>query len=301
MAGSGGGRATTRLKVAIVASLEHLYPARDLLAFLELPASTYYYHRSRRPRSDPYVSVRPLIKETFERAYQSYGYRRVRIALKNQHGVHLNGKTVLKLMRQEHCICRVRRKKYRSYRGQIGKAAPNILQRDFGAEVPNEKWVTDVTEFVVAGEKLYLSPLIDLFNGEVLTYTLRSTPNLQLVIDMLKPALAALNSSSKPIIHSDQGWQYQHRTYQRMVRGSGATQSMSRKGNCLDNAVAENFFGHLKEEFIRRRHFASVEDFRVDLDLYIHWFNNERIREKLDGLSPVEYRNSVSGRSFALT
>ena len=193
-------------------------------------------------------------------------------------------------MRQESCVCRARRRRYRSYKGAVGKTAANVLQRDFAADAPNLKWVTDVTEFVVAGSKLYLSPLIDLFNGEVISYTLRASPTLNLVTDMLKPALAAVGPTVRPIIHSDQGWHYQHRAYQRLIRKHGATQSMSRKGNCLDNAVAENFFGHLKEEFIRRKQFSSVQQFRVELDTYIHWFNNERIRERLDNLSPIQYR-----------
>ena len=172
----------------------------------------------------------------------------------------------------------------------MGKIAPNILQRDFAAAAPNLKWVTDVTEFVVADRKLYLSSLIDLFNGEVISYTLRPSPTLNMVTDMLRPALMSVGSEARPIIHSDQGWQYQHRTYQRLIREHGATQSMSRKGNCLDNAVAENFFGHLKEEFIRHRKFGSIQQFRVELDVYIHWFNNDRIRERLDHLSPTQYR-----------
>jgi putative transposase len=260
------------------------------MAFLGLPASTYYYHKAKAAVPDRHAHVRPVIQEVFDRSYQSYGYRRVRLTLRQRHGIQMSGKTVLKLMRQEGCISRVRRRRYRSFVGEVGKAAPNLLERDFSATAPNQKWVTDVTEFTVAGGKLYLSPLIDLFNGEVISYTLRPNPTLPLVMDMLMPALERLQGRARPVIHSDQGWHYRHRFYQRAIVEYGAIQSMSRRGNCLDNAVAENFFSHLKQEFIRRRHFTSTQHFRAELDEYIRWFNHDRIRERLGGLSPVDYR-----------
>ena len=133
-------------------------------------------------------------------------------------------------------------------------------------------------------------PLIDLFNGEVISYELAPSPALSLVTTMLDKALATLDKSAKPMIHSDQGWHYRHVVYQGKLKSRGLTQSMSRKGNCLDNAVAENFFGHFKEEFLRARTFTSMNHFRSELDTYMHWFNNDRIRLKLKGLSPVDYR-----------
>ena len=210
--------------------------------------------------------------------------------LANKHGLFLSGKTVLKLMREESRFCQVRRKKYRSYKGEVGKTAPNVLQRDFKSDAPNQKWVTDVTEFRVGGLKQYLSPVIDLFNSEVVAYSLMPTPAMHLVNDMLDNAIATLPEAAKPIIHSDQGWQYQHRSYRTKLRTKGLQQSMSRKGNCLDNAMAENFFGHFKEEFLRQQKFDSVTHFKAELATYIAWYNNERIQLKLKGLSPVEYR-----------
>lgn len=207
-----------------------------------------------------------------------------------KHNMHLSGKTVLKLMRQENRRCQVRRRKYRSYQGAVGLAAENLLDRNFLAPTPNSKWVTDVTEFAVLGQKQYLSPIIDLFNGEVISYELRPSPVLGLVTTMLDKAIATLDEASKPMIHSDQGWHYRHIAYQKKLKSRGLTQSMSRKGNCLDNAVAENFFGHFKEEFLRARTFTSMNQFKTELDGYIHWFNNDRIRLKLKGLSPVDYR-----------
>lgn len=226
----------------------------------------------------------------FDNSYRAYGYRRIQSVLKNKYGFSLSGKTVLMLMKQEDRICRVRRRKYVSYKGSVGLAAPNVLKRDFVTSAPNRKWATDVTEFKVLGQKQYFSPVIDLFNGEVITYTLKSSPDLGLVTGMLSQAIKTLPGGQRPILHSDQGWHYQHLSYQEGLRKAGIKQSMSRKGNCLDNAVAENFFGHFKEEFLRQQTFTSLDQFKRDLDRYIHWFNNDRIRLKLKGLSPVEYR-----------
>jgi len=257
---------------------------------LGLASSSFYYHRNKVIGVDAYIKVRPALREVFDKAHGAYGYRRVGLILATKHDMHLSGKTVLKLMRQENRKCQVRRRKYRSYKGAVGLAAENLLDRNFLAATPNSKWVTDVTEFHILGQKQYLSPLIDLFNGEVISYELAPSPALSLVTTMLDKALATLDKSAKPMIHSDQGWHYRHVVYQGKLKSRGLTQSMSRKGNCLDNAVAENFFGHFKEEFLRARTFTSMNHFRSELDTYMHWFNNDRIRLKLKGLSPVDYR-----------
>ena len=257
---------------------------------LGLAPSTFYYHCNKAIAVDPYLKVRPVLREVFDGAYSSYGYRRVRAVLASKHNMHLSGKTVLKLMNQENRKCQVRRRKYRSYQGVAGLAAENLLDRNFSALTPNSKWVTDVTEFAVLGKKQYLSPVIDLFNGEVISYELGSSAALGLVTTMLDKALATLDEKTKPMIHSDQGWHYRHIVYRKKLESKGLQQSMSRKGNCLDNAVAENFFGHFKEEFLRQRTFTNLGQFRSELETYIRWFNNDRIRLKLKGLSPVDYR-----------
>lgn len=187
----------------------------------------------------------------------------------------------------------VRPKKYRSYRGQEGRIAPNVLQRDFTAKHLNEKWVTDVTEFNVAGEKLYLSPLMDLYNGEILAYELKSRPVLSLVTNMIINAYKVLKKDEAPIVHSDQGWQYQNPRYQEILRGKGLSQSMSRKGNCLDNAAIESFFGTLKSELYYLQKWTSVEQLRKAIDEYIYYYNHERIKLKLKGLSPIQYRTQA--------
>ena len=278
-------------KADIVSSLEHQYPAQALLKFLDLSASSYYYHRNKPATVDRYEDLRPVIRGIYDSSYRSYGYRRVKAVLANKHGIHISGKTLLRLLREEGRTCQVRKRKpYRSFLGDHAPTAPNLLNRDFTASRPNQKWATDVTEFYVAGQKQYLSPVIDLFNREVIAYELASTPAMPLVKSMIDKAITKRVPGTQLVIHSDQGWQYRHRAYQNTVSEAGMTQSMSRKGNCLDNAVAENFFGHFKEEFLRQHEFATVGQFKKELEHYVHWFNHERIQLKLKGLSPVQYR-----------
>lgn len=218
-----------------------------------------------------------------------YGYRRITLELRNQ-GFLINHKTVQRLMKELGLKSLVRMKKYRSYKGNVGKIAPNILQRDFVAEKPNEKWVTDVTEFHLFGEKLYLSPVLDLYNSEIIAYNIQSRPTYELVSKMLDKAVTCLSEGDAPVLHSDQGWHYQMKQYSYALKQHGITQSMSRKGNCLDNAVIENFFGLLKSELLYLQEFESMGHFKRELELYIEYYNHKRIKGKLKGLSPVQYR-----------
>lgn len=218
-----------------------------------------------------------------------YGYRRITMEMRNR-GYIINHKTVSRLMKQLNLKCMVRVKKYRSYRGQIGKIAPNLINRDFHASAPNQKWTTDVTEFSLFGKKIYLSPILDMYNSEIVSYTLSEHPTLSLVLKMLDSAFERLPVDSKLILHSDQGWQYQHKQYQQRLSDKGVTQSMSRKGNCLDNSIMENFFGLLKSELLYLREFKDINEFREELEKYIIYYNNKRIKGKLKGLSPVEFR-----------
>ena len=186
-------------------------------------------------------------------------------------------------------------KKYRSYRGEVGKIAPNLLARDFHAERPNQKWVTDVTEFSLFGSKLYLSPVLDLYNGEIISYAISERANYRQVDEMLDKAFSRLPDSSGLILHSDQGWQYQMKSYQNLLKAKGITQSMSRKATCLDNAVAENFFGLLKTELFYLEKFDSIDQLEKAIIDYIDYYNNRRIKLKLNGLSPVQYRIQTVG------
>ncbi len=202
----------------------------------------------------------------------------------------INHKTVQRLMQQLGLRSLVRIKRYRSYRGNAGKITENLLQRQFKADKPNQKWVTDVTEFKVANQKLYLSTILDLYNGEIIAHQITDRPVYGLVKEMLDKGIERLKVGEKPMLHSDQGWQYQMKAYQEALEKHGIQQSMSRKGNCLDNAVMENFFGLLKTELYYLEKFENTAQLTKALDEYIHYYNHERIKLKLKGLSPVEYR-----------
>lgn len=202
----------------------------------------------------------------------------------------INHKTVLRLMNSMGVKCMVRLKKYHSYKGDCGHIAPNLLQRNFIATGLNQKWVTDVTVFSLLGEKYYLSPVMDLYNREIVSYSISSRPTFSLVTEMLGKAFVKIPDTTNLILHSDQGWHYQMRQYQSLLQQKGIKQSMSNKGNCLDNAVMENFFGLLKSELLYLRKFDSIQQFLDELDDYMHYYNNNRIKGKLKGLSPVQYR-----------
>ena len=263
-----------------------------LLDIASLPRSTYYYYTKRQKSQDKYRELREEICAIAVENKGRYGYRRVTQALRNR-GFHYNHKLVMKLMKQMGLSSKVRMKKYRSYKGEVGKTAPNLLERDFYAEKPNQKWVTDVTEFSLFGEKLYLSPILDLCSEDLISYTISDRPVLGMVISMLEKAFEAIPDGTGLILHSDQGWQYQHKQYQRMLEAKGIRQSMSRKGNCLDNAVMENFFGLLKSELLYLQEFDSLEHFKAELIDYLDYYNNRRIKLKLKGLTPAQHRHQT--------
>lgn len=243
-------------------------------------------------RADKYESVKEEITAIYYENKGRYGYRRVTAELRNRN-LPLNHKTVQRLMKKLGLTCRVRMKKYHSYKGEVGRIAPNLLNRNFHADEPNQKWVTDVTEFSLFGEKLYLSPILDLCSSDLVSYTISDRPVLSMVTSMLDKAFAKIPNGTNLILHSDQGWQYQHRQYQRMLREKGIRQSMSRKGNCLDNAVMENFFGLLKTELLYLQEFRSMEHFKQELIEYLDYYNNRRIKTKLKGLPPAIHRQQA--------
>ena len=263
-----------------------------LLSIAQLPRATFYYHLKQMQKADKYASVKEEITVIYHENKGRYGYRRITAVLHNQ-GFTVNHKTVQRLMKELGLVCRVRMKKYRSYKGEVGKIAPNLLNRDFHADKPNQKWVTDVTEFSLFGEKLYLSPILDLHSSDLVSYTISDHPVLSMVTTMLDKAFEKIPDGTGLILHSDQGWQYQHRRYQRMLREKGIRQSMSRKGNCLDNAVIENFFGLLKSELLYLQEFQSMEHFKQELVEYLDYYNNRRIKAKLKGLPPAIHRQQA--------
>lgn len=260
-----------------------------MLQLAQIPRSTYYYWVGRYEGSDKDAALKDRITAIYHEHEGRYGYRHITDQLHDEEQL-VNRKKVQRIMRELGLKSIVRMKKYRSYKGTIGKIAPNILDREFQASKPNQKWVTDITEFKLFGEKLHLSPMLDLFNGEIITYTVESRPVYSLVSGMLDNAFERLSGDESLLIHSDQGWHYQMTQYQYELKKRGIKQSMSRKGNCYDNAVIESFFGTLKSKFLYIKEFESIDHFKTELARYIHYYNHRRIKSKLKGMSPVKYR-----------
>ena len=269
-----------------ITELRQKYPLKDLLELSAIARSTYYYYL--RDKQDKYLVEKREILDIFANSKNTYGYRRITLELRRR-GYNINHKTVLRLMKMLKIYGKQRKSKYKSYRGDVGRIAPNILNRDFDVDAPYTKLTTDVTEFNVCDEKVYLSPVLDIYNNEILSYSISLSPNFAQTKEMLNGLFKRLPKDAKPILHSDQGWQYQMKEYQRLLAEHNITQSMSRKGNCLDNSIMENFFGRLKVEMFYGEKFESVNAFIDKLKDYIYYYNNERINLKMK-MSPVQYR-----------
>ena len=276
----------------MILELRQEYDLDLLLEIAQLPRSTFYYHKKRQNKEDKYAQAKAEITAIYHENKGRYGYRRITDELHNRK-IHLNHKTVQRLMKELGLVCRVRMKKYRSYKGEKGTTADNLLAREFTAEKPNQKWVTDVTEFRMFGQKLYLSPILDLCSGDIVTYTMSDSPNLLMVTTMLEQAFSQIPDNTNLLLHSDQGWHYRHNQYVRMLQEKGVRQSMSRKGNCYDNSVMENFFSHLKSELLYLQDFDSMEHFKSELIEYIDYYNNRRIKARLKGLPPALHRQQA--------
>ncbi len=260
-----------------------------MLQLSGIARSTFYYYLKQKD-VDKYECEKSEIIKLFNQNKGRYGYRRITALLK-ANGYYINHKTVLKLMKSLDLKGKQRKNgKYHSYKGEVGKIADNIIKRDFYAAKPFEKLTTDVTEFKVCDDKVYLSPVMDLYNREIGSYSISLSPNLWQIREMLSGLFEKLPADARPIFHSDQGWQYQHAEYQRLLKEHNIIQSMSRKGNCMDNGAMENFFGRLKVEMFYGEKFESVSSFINELEKYIDYYNNERISMKLKGMSPVQYR-----------
>ncbi|MGY1461322.1 IS3 family transposase [Bacillus toyonensis] len=285
------GKITKQDKAQVVYELRHKYSVKALVELANIPRSTYYDLVKKMNRPDLDADLKAEIKAIYEENEGRYGYRRIRDELTNR-GQKVNHKKVQRIMKELGLKCVVRMKKYKSYKGKVGKTAPNILARNFHADAPNQKWVTDITEFKLFGEKLYISPVLDLYNGEIITYTIGSRPTYSLVSEMLETALERLPENHQLLMHSDQGWHYQMKQYARTFESRGIVQSMSRKGNCYDNAVMENFFGIMKSEFLYIKEFESVDHFKIELEKYVDYYNTKRIKAKLK-MSPVQYRTHL--------
>ncbi|HGL2235509.1 IS3 family transposase [Streptococcus sp. UMB1203] len=291
-------RKGARRKTEIVQGLVTEFSLDILLKIIKLARSTYYYHLKQLDQSDKDYDIKAEIQSIYTEHKGNYGYRRMTLELRNR-GFVVNHKKVQRLMKVLGLTARIRRKrKYSSYQGEVGKKADNLIQRQFEATKPMQKCYTDVTEFAIPAstQKLYLSPVLDGFNSEIIAYNLSTSPNLEQVKAMLDQAFGEEHYENT-ILHSDQGWQYQHDSYHRFLESKGIQASMSRKGNSPDNGMMESFFGILKSEMFYgyEKSFQSLKQLEQAIVDYIDYYNNKRIKVKLKGLSPVQYRT----KSFA--
>ncbi|KXT63287.1 Mobile element protein [Streptococcus gallolyticus] len=262
-----------------------------LLATAKLARSTYYYQLKQLEKGDKDKELKDEIQAIYDEHKGNYGYRRIHLELSNR-GFVVNHKKVLRLMKILGLAARIRRKrKYSSYKGEVGKKADNLINRQFEGSKPYEKCYTDVTEFALPDGKLYLSPVLDGYNSEIIDFTLSRSPDLRQVKTMLEKVFPNQDYSGT-ILHSDQGWQYQHNSYHAFLKKRGIRPSMSRKGNSPDNGMMESFFGILKSEMFYgfEKTYASLDDLEEAITDYIFYYNNKRIKTKLKGLSPVQYR-----------
>ena len=278
------------IAVEVVASLRPEHAVREVLACMGVPRATYYYRLRRAAAGDKYAEMRGAIREIFAENGEEYGYRRIWMVLKSR-GVTLSQRVIARIMREEGLrpVTTKRESPYRSFKGEPESPIPNLLGRDFSADAPNQKWATDITQVVVGGEKVYVSPVIDLFNGEVVACTWGRRPDMKLVMDMLWRAVERLGNGDVPILHSDMGSQYTSPSWIRELDRLCIIQSMSRKGNCLDNACAESFFARLKLGMFHHREHKTADEFCESLSDWIRWYNEDRIRLST-GMSPVAFR-----------
>ena len=264
-----------------------------LLKAIKLARSTYYYHLKQLDKPDKDQELKAEIQSIFIEHKGNYGYRRIHLELRNR-GYLVNQKRVQRLMKVLNLQAKMRQKrKYSSHKGDVGKKAENLIQRQFEGSKTMEKCYTDVTEFAIPNstQKLYLSPVLDGFNSEIIAYNLSTSPNLAQVKTMLEQSFTEKHYENT-ILHSDQGWQYQHDAYHRFLESKGIQASMSRKGNSQDNGMMESFFGILKSEMFYgyEKSFQSLKQLEQAIVDYIDYYNNKRIKVKLKGLSPVQYR-----------
>lgn len=288
--------------------LRHKYPLCTLLKVIELSKSSYCYQVNALKKEDKDIDIKALITSIYNKHKGRYGYRRIYLELRNQ-GIIINHKRVKRLMSVLGLCGITPRSKYKSYKGDQNGTVKNLLldkvvdeekhktyyKRNFTTSKCNEKWTTDVSEFHIASGKVYLSPILDMCNGEIISYNISHSPNYAQITNMLEQAFSKYDDLTGLILHSDQGWQYQMQPYHKALQGKGIIQSMSRKGNCLDNCVMENFFGKMKNEMFygHEYEFESLDQLETEMHQYIKYYNEERIQVKLKGLTPVQYRSQA--------
>ncbi|WP_049690609.1 IS3 family transposase [Anaerococcus jeddahensis] len=268
------------------------YRLKYLLIAIDLPKSTYYYEINKvdavKIRNK---NIENKISEIYNNHKGRYGVRRVYRELLNQ-GYTINHKKVQRIMHELKLFGKRPREKYHSYKGKVGKIADNIISRNFKADKPLQKWSTDVSQFNFPWGKCYISPILDMHTNEIISYDLSLSPNLEQISNMLMKAFNKFPKLNSLILHSDQGWQYQHKYYINELKKHGIIQSMSRKGNCYDNSIMETFFGRLKNEvyYGYEKSYSSFEEFSKAIEKYIYYYNNERIQKKTKWMPPTRYR-----------
>ena len=265
-----------------------------LLACSGLARSTYYYALAH-PAKPTRPELRGAVAEIFSRTANGCGHRQVAMCLRAELGARVADKTVLKMMREMGIRCGIRREtdyhRYNSYKGVVGETFENVIGRDFSADAPWQKMGTDVTEFKQPWGKAYFAPVYDFGSKEIVAWSTSLHPNMAQQHELLDQLMSKKPDGAGPILHSDMGWQYQQAGWCKRLEEAGVVQSMSRKGNCIDNGATEQVFGHIKDEFFRGRRWLCFEDFKKDLDEYIIHWNTRRRQAKLKGLTPEEFRN----------
>lgn len=293
----------------MIDELRQKYTLKVLLRVSGLSKSTYSYYHSKkhinavRKREETDKSILAIIKPVFLHHKQRYGYRRIILALKDELS-GINHKKIRRIMSENNLFGKQPKNKYHSYKGDNGESKENLLLhkevdtenhktkyiRDFGTTRPNEKWTTDVSEFKAPGGKLYLSPILDMYDSSIIAYDISIHPDFAQTKRMIDEAFDKYPDLEGLIFHSDQGWQYQMKPYQQLLKEKGIKQSFSRKGNCMDNSLMENFFGIMKNEMYYDHEFKSLDELRKAMEEYILYYNTERINIKRKGLSPLQFR-----------
>ena len=289
------GRGTQGEKAAVIKRLrEKGYALKHLLKAVGISRSTYYYEISKKDKVQERNSeLSAEISAIFAENKGRYGVRRVHQALLNR--VHqVNHKRVQRSMLQLHLLGKHPKEKCHSYKSEVGKVAANIINRDFSAGNPLQKWTTDVSQFNFPWGKCYISPILDMNTNEIISYNLSLSPNLEQIKDMLAKAFQRFPSVQGLMMHSDQGWQYQHEFYRNELAKHGVIQSMSRKSNCYDNCIMETFFGRLKNEMFNgfEEDYPSFDAFQSAIAEYIDYYNNRRIQAKTKWMPPSEFREA---------
>ena len=285
---------TNREKAVVINALRERFPLKDLLESIQIAKSSYCYQVVAM-KTDRYCAMREIVRNVFEESKGRYGYRRVHAVIKAG-GKQISEKVIRRLMHEEDLSVRkIKKRKFNSYLGEISPAVENIIDRNFHAEKPNEKWLTDITEFHIPAGKVYLSPIIDCFDGLPVSWTIGTSPNAELANTMLDEAIITLKDDEKPIVHSDRGGHYRWPGWIERMEAAGLTRSMSKKGCSPDNSACEGFFGRLKNEMFYGVSWkgVSIDSFIHELDQYINWYANDRIKLSLGGMSPMDYRRSL--------